>query len=138
MTTITAVRANLAEICNNIDGGWYGQAHVVEQMNPGCIVVSRPSFDPRMVLSLAKVEYNFRLVAYASRAGGEASEDVLDYLCAMTGPGSLIEAVQESDNWTETVDYAEVVLIGETQVVTYGDDTVTQYLACPFDIKVVF
>jgi len=117
--------------------GWYGQAHVGDQINAGCIVVSRPSYDPRMVFSLAKAEYNFRLVAYASRAGSDASEDALDDLCAPTGAGSLIAAVQTSDNWSVTVDYAEVVMAGETQLTQFGNDT-TEFLACSFDVKVVF
>ena len=136
MTTIAEVRDNLADICSTLTG-WYGTTYVGDQINPGAIVVSRPAFDPRMVFSQVKAEHDFRLVAYAARGGSQASEAALDALCELSGDGSLIAAVQLSTNWTVTVDYAEVVLCGEVALTMFGADA-AEYLACPFDVKVVF
>jgi hypothetical protein len=100
-------------------------------------VVARPEFDPRMVMSGAKCQHTFTLTAYASRAASELSEESLDALCELSGTGSLIAAVQDELNWTVTVDYAQVVRCGEVYVATFGGGT-TEFLACSFDVEVVW
>ena len=137
MTTIADVRAELAEIITaNLDG-WVGSQYVGDTMNSGVIVVTRPQFDPRMIFSGAKVTITFQLTAYASRTTPEASEAALDALCEPTGYGSLIEALQDGDNWSITVDYAQVVECGRVSVVQYGTDA-AEFLACPFQVEVCF
>lgn len=136
MTTIAEVRANLVTIADSITG-WTGSAYVGDTVNANTIKVQRPAFNPQMVFGGAKCEHTFRMVAYAPRTAGEYSEALLDELCELTGTGSLIAAVQDGANWSVTVDFAQVVEVGEVQLATYGQDT-TEYLACPFQIKVVW
>ena len=136
MTTLADVRDNLATICSTIDG-WTGSGYVGDTVNAGFIKVTSPAFDPRMVLGGGKCEHTFRLIAYAPRTASEYSEQALDVLRDVAGDGSLLIAVQNGTNWTVTVDYAQVVEIGEVQLAQFGQDT-TEYLACPFQVKVVW
>lgn len=135
MTTIAQVRDNLADIAATITG-WRGTAYVGDAVNAPVIKVFRPAFDPRVVFSGSKMQLTFRCVAYAKRVETDRSEAALDALAELTGSGSFIAAVQTSSNWSVTVDYAQVVNVGETTVVTFGDGV--EYLACPFDVEVVW
>ena len=134
MTTIQDVREALATAVGAIDG-WRADAYVGEQINPPQIKVSMPAFDPRLVFGQSRVTYTFRCFAYYTRAAGDAGERELDALAAMTGAGSFIEAVQESDNWTATVNYAVVTNVGEVSVTQFGTDS-AEYFVRPFDVEV--
>lgn len=137
MTTIAEVRSQLAAIVSTIDG-WSGAPYIADQINHGVIQIGRPAFDPRMVFSQSKADYTFTATAYASPVTPEASEAQLDALCELTGDGSLLAAVQDGANWTAvTVDYAQVISCGQTRLIQYGDGGAS-FLACPFEIKVVW
>lgn len=136
MTTLADVRANLATICSGITG-WTGTGYVGDNTNANTIKVISPAFDPRMVLSGGKCRHTFRAIAYAPRTAGEVSEQALDVLRDVTGAGSLLVNVQDGSKWTATVDYAQVIEIGEVSPATFGQDT-TEYLACPFLVEVVW
>lgn len=137
MTTIAEVRADLQAVLETINGGWTATGYVGDQVDPPQFVVARRAFDPRMVLNGTKSSHTFRVIAYMPRATPEESEQALDALAEPTGGGSLIEAVQTGTNWTVTVDYAQVVQVGEVQVTTFGTDA-AEYLACSFEIEVVW
>ena len=79
----------------------------------------------------------FRCAAYAKRVESATSEQALDALAELSGDGSFIAAVATSDNWSVTVDYAQVVNVGEVAVTTFGQDG-AEYLVCPFDVEVVW
>ena len=135
MTTIADVRAELADIAGGI-GDWSGSAYVGDSVAAGTIKVFRPEFDPRVVFGGGTVMLTFRCVAYAKRIDSAFSEEALDALAELSGDGSFIAAVADSDNWSITVDYAQVVNVGEVAVTNWGDGT--EYLACPFDVEVVW
>ena len=135
MTTIAEVRAELAEIAGGI-GDWFGSQYVGDSVTAGTIKVFRPEFDPRVVFGGGKMMLTFRCVAYAKRIDSVFSEESLDALAELSGDGSFIAAVADSTNWSITVDYAQVVNVGEVAVVNWGDGT--EYLACPFDVEVVW
>jgi hypothetical protein len=142
MTTIAEVRTDLALVLSNIPG-WSvanlngtASGYIGDQLNTYSFKVGRPAFDPRMVLSQAKAQHTFTVTAYAPRATPEVSEAALDGLCELTGEGSLIATVQDGDNWSVTVDYAQVTQCGEVQVATWIDGV--EYLACQFQIEVVW
>lgn len=135
MTTIADVRAELATIAAGI-GDWSGSSYVGDSVAAGTIKVFRPEFDPRVVFGGGKMMLTFRCVAYAKRIDSAFSEEALDALAELTGTGSFIAAVASSTNWTITVDYAQVVNVGEVAVANWGDGT--EYLACPFDVEVVW
>jgi hypothetical protein len=59
----------------------------------------------------------------------------LDEYLELTGNDSVTAAIQNSANWTLTVDYAQVTQIGEVQAVIIGE---SNYLAVPLDVEVVF
>ena len=136
MTTIADVRQNLSDIVDTIDG-WHGSRYVGDSFTRNVVKVFRPEFDPRFVFNGAKQQLSFRCVAYAPRVDSGASEESLDALAELSGSGSLIEAIQDSTKWTVTVDYAQVVLVGETGAVSPGSDGV-EYLYCSFDVEVVW
>lgn len=135
MTSIAEVRANLVAIADSLDG-WHGDAYVADSVNAPVIKVFRPSFDPRVVFGGGKMMLTFQCVAYAKRVDAVASETALDVLAELSGTGSFIAAVQLSSNWTVTVDYAVVSEVGQVAVAVWGDGV--EYLACPFDVEVVW
>ena len=135
MTTIADVRAELAEIASGI-GDWSGSAYVGDSVAAGTIKVFRPEFDPRVVFGGGTMRLTFRCVAYAKRIDSAFSEEALDALAELSGDDSFIVAVANSANWSITVDYAQVVNVGEVAVVNWGDGS--EYLACPFDVEVVW
>ena len=135
MTTIAEVRQNLADIAGTIYG-WVGSQYVGDSVDTRTIKVFRPEFDPRVVFGGGKMQLTFRCVAYAKRADSAASELALDALAELSGSDSFIVAVGDSSNWDVTVDYAQVTSVGETAL-TVGNDGV-EYLACPFDVEVVW
>jgi len=134
--TIADIRQNLADIADTLDG-WYGRMYVGDAGDKRVIKVFRPAFDPRMVFGGGKYQMTFRCVAYAARVDSDASEQALDALAELSGDGSFIVAVQSSDNWSVTVDYASVTDVGEVGVTVFGSDGV-EYLACPFEVEVVW
>ena len=135
MTSIADVRAELANIAGGI-GEWSGSPYVGDSNVAGMIKVFRPEFDPRMVFGSSSVAITFRCVAYAKRIDSVFSEQALDALAELSGDGSFIAAVADEANWSITVDYAQVVNVGEVSVAQWGDGT--EYLACPFDVEVVW
>lgn len=135
MTTIAAVRAELATIAGSI-GDWSGSAYVGDSLTAGIIKVTRPEFDPRNVFGGGKMMLTFRCVAYAKRIDSAFSEEALDALAELTGAGSFIAAVSNSSNWSITVDYAQVTNVGEVSAASSGDGA--EFLACPFDVEVVW
>jgi len=134
VTTIAEVRDGLAVALGALDG-WRASAYVGDQINPPCLKVARPAFDPRMVFGGSKAAHTFRVHAYASRGATEANEKILDALCEPSGYGSLLEAVQTGTNWPVTVDYAVVTNVGEVGLAEIAG---VEYLTCPFDIEVVW
>ena len=135
MTTIAEVRQNLSDIADLLDG-WAGSKYVSDAVDTRTIKVFRPEFDPRVVFGGGTMQLTFRCIAYAKRLDASASEEALDALAELTGDGSFIAAVQDSDNWSATVDYAMVTNVGETAVQPWGDGV--EYLVCPFDVEVVW
>lgn len=134
MTTIAQVRQNLSDIADLLDD-WHGDLYVGDAAIAGAIKVFRPAFDPRIVFGGGKMQLTFQCVAYATRIDSDSSEESLDALAELTGDGSFIAAVQNSDNWTVTVDYAVVTQVGQTAVQPWAG---TEYLICPFDVEVVW
>lgn len=142
MTTLADVRANLKTILETIivsgtTSTWIATGYVGDQVNPPQFVVTRSSFDPRLVLNGTKAQHEFNVIAYMPRATPVESEAALDALAEPTGTASLIAAVQLSSNWSVTVDYAQVTQVGEVGVTQFGTDA-AEYLACPFKIEVMW
>ena len=135
MTTIAEVRQNLADIAGTIDG-WVGSKYVGDSVDTRTIKVFRPEFDPRVVFGGSKTQLTFRCVAYTKRIDSTASEEAIDALGELSGDGSFIVAVQTSTNWDVTIDYAVVTNVGETALTVSGDGV--EYLACPFEVEVVW
>ena len=139
MTSIADVRGQFPTVLAHIGGSWFcTDGYVGDKLSAFQLKVSRPPFDPRMVMSGTKAIHKFRVTAYAPRAESIESEKALDALCELSGSGSMKEAVETSSYWgSVSIDYAQVVNVGETAVVQFGLDA-AEYLAVPFDIEVVW
>ena len=136
MTTIYEVRQALGEVLSNIPDWTVGTPYVGDQPpNPYTFRVALPAFDPRYVFSQSKAQHTFVVTAYAPRTAPDESERRLDALKELSGDGSLIATVQNGSLWSVTVDYAQVTNCGAVQAVDW--DT-TQFLACQFEIEVVW
>ena len=134
--TLAEVRDDLESVLELIDG-WRATAWVGNQINPPQCVVSRLPYDPRLTLNSAKAIYHFQVTAYAPFATPVESEKLLDDLADPRSDGSLIATVQNGSNWSVTIDYAQVVNVGQVSAVQFGNDA-ADYLACPFEIEVVW
>ncbi len=136
MSTIIEIRDELADVIDGITG-WRATAFWAGGVNPPVVKVSRPAFDPRFVFSAAKQVATFQAVAYVARGNDESGERTLEALCELTGAGSLTATVQTSSNWSVSIDYAQVIQIGQVVATADGNDGVA-YLTVTFDIEIVW
>lgn len=134
MTTIVEIRDELADVIDGISG-WRATGFMGDGINPPVIKVTRPSFDPRTVFQAAKQVATFQAKAIVARGTGESGERQLEALAELTGAGSLTATVQTGSNWSVTVDYAQVVRIGEVVPDTDSNAGVG-FLTMDFDIEV--
>lgn len=137
MATLAQIRADLASVLETIPGWNVNNGYIGDQVLQYSFKIARPAFDPRMVFSEAKKSVTFTVTAYAPRIPAEEAEAAIDALCEPSGSGSLIAAVQTGSNWSQTIDYAQVVSCGETQVIVWAQDSV-EYLGAQFQIEVVW
>jgi hypothetical protein len=135
VTTVRQVRTALAEAIT-AGCGLRAFPYVADTIPAPCAQVFRREMDPRMVFSKAKASYQFGVRVFWPRAAEVNAQQKLDEFTEATGAGSLVGAIEDGDNWTVDVDYASVILIGETQTVT----TVAgeEFLTVDFDVEVVF
>jgi hypothetical protein len=136
VTTIADVREDMAAVLSTL-ADWSVSSYIGDQVFPRMIKIARPAFDPRMVFQQTKAVHQFKVTAYAPRATPETSEAALDALCELTGNTSLIAAIQDGSLWTVDVDYAQVTKCGAVYATQWVDST-TEYLACDFEIEVVW
>jgi hypothetical protein len=134
MPTVTQVRDELADIITD-RAGLRAAALVQDTMIPPIAIITRRPFDPRMIFSQAKAAYQFTITIYVDRTSERSAQIQLDEYLELTGNDSVTAAIQNSANWTLTVDYAQVTQIGEVQAVIIGE---SNYLAVPLDVEVVF
>lgn len=112
-TTIAQVRDELATILSTIQG-LTGFAYLSDVLNDlPAAHVAMPAYDPRLVLGGSKQQYQFRIDIYAHRALELDAQKKLDALREPSGATSIVEAVQDSDNWSVDIDYAQVTSVGE-------------------------
>lgn len=134
MTTIVEIRDELADVIDGITG-WRATGFAGEAINPPVVKISRPPFDPRTVFSAAKQRAVFRATAYVAAGTGESGERQLEALAELTGSGSLTATVQTGSNWSVSIDYAQVIMIG--QIIPEIDSGVGSSVLA-FDIEVVW
>lgn len=134
MPTVTQVRDELADVITT-GAGLRAAALVQDVMVAPIAVVTRRSFDPRLVLQQSKAAYQFTVTIYVDRTDERAAQVALDGYIELSGAGSVVAAIQTGSNWSVTVDYAQVTQIGEVSAVVIGE---SNYLAVPLDVEVVF
>jgi len=132
--TITEVRQALADALSVVPD-LAANPWPSDQVLVNTAQIARTEFDPRLVFSGAKVEHTFRVTVFAGRGAEVPAAEWLDSLCELTGSTSLIAAVQDGNNWSIAVDYAEVVRCGEILVTEAAG---VSYLSVSFDVKVVW
>ena len=133
MTTIAQARTSLAAAVTTT--GLRCIAYLSDQIPAPCALISRKEFDPRMVFGGSKSTYGFRVTIYTSRPAERASQVLIDGYCETTGATSLVAAIANGANWTATVDYAEVVRVGEIMVHEIAG---VPYLVAELDVEVVW
>lgn len=99
-----------------------------------CARVFRKEFDPRMVFSEGKSEYQFGIIVFTSRASPETSMNLLDLCAEVSGAQSITAAVQDEGNWSFDLDYVQVTRIGGESIMEVAG---VQYLTIDFDVEVV-
>lgn len=133
MTTIADVRQSIAQCVETT--GLRCSAYITDQRNPPCAQVLRKEYDPRFVFSAAKTTYLFTVLVFAARAAEVVSAKQLDGYGEPDGVGSLTAAIQNSDNWDVTVDFAQVIQVGAETVMEIGGQ---QFLVVELDVEVVW
>jgi hypothetical protein len=134
MPTTSEVRQALADAITDATG-LRSAALVQDTMIAPIAIVSRQAFDPRMVFAQAKAPYRFRVTIYADRTNERASQVAIDEWCELAGANSVVAAIQDGDNWSVDVDYAQVTSISELQAVGVAE---SQFLMVELDVEVVF
>jgi hypothetical protein len=109
-----------------------------DKLNVPCAQVVAPAYDPRLVFSGAKQVYPFKVRVYGSRTVPEATYEAMCEYRAAHGTKSLVLAIADGDNWTVSVDYAQVVLVGEFLTAEIPAGSGAWYLAFELDVEVVF
>jgi len=143
MTTISDVRRGIAyAIQNGLVSASYPQGLRVEEyvrdtLTGPCAEVHRREFDPRLIFSEVKSEYQFVVRVYSPLTTDRWSQEFLDDLSEVNGQTSLIRAVQDGDNWPAdvTIDYAQVTRVGEIVAVQREAEA---YLMVEFDVEAVW
>jgi hypothetical protein len=134
MPTVAEVRDSLAEAITTATG-LRCSALVPDQMVAPIAVISRREFDPRYVFTGDRATYLFRVTIYADRTNERVAQIALDEYTELSGELSVLAAIQDGDNWTATIDYAQVTLIGEVQSTAIAE---SQYLVVSLDVEVVW
>lgn len=133
MPSITDVRAALAgavEAC-----GLRCSPYMLTQVNAPCAHVNRSDMDPRMVFGADTNVYQFQVTVYAGGQSDIAMQTELDERCAVSGAKSVKAAVEDGNNWSETIDYAAVTRIGGPEFREIGGGS---FLAVDIDVEVVW
>lgn len=110
--------------------------YIDDQINPPQAQVYTRDFDPRMTLGgsdTRRVPLGIRI--FVRRTNPRTAQLELRSYMEQTGSLSVREAIENSDNWDVTVDYAEVTNIG--QPFEY-ESTTEVYWAVDFDVDVVW
>lgn len=144
MTTIADVRYGLATAVSegtktpNRPFGVHCDEYLQDlALNPPYAEIVRREMDPRYVFSGAKAQYQFTVRTYWPVTNERAAQVEMDELCDPLSTEGIVAAVEDETNWpsTVTVDYAQVVLVGEQVVVERAG---VPYFMVPFDVEVVF
>lgn len=132
--TITGVRTDMAAAIT-AGCGLRMSAYESDNVNTPIGIVSLLEFDPRLVFSKAKAEYPFRVRVYAGSPSERANQVLLDGYRELDGSGSLTAAVEDLTNWSEAIDYASVVSVGELREQLVADQLC---MVCDWEVEVVF
>lgn len=132
MTTIAEMRDELADVLDGITG-WRANGFLGDTTDPPVFKVRRLPFDPRLVFSGAKQRATYRATAILNRSTGESGERTLEALADPTSATGVVTVVQTSGNWSVTLDYAQVVQIGE---VVADSNEGGDFLTVAFDIEI--
>lgn len=115
--------------------GLLAKAYVDDNITPPEAHVFNRAFDPRLTMGGSpKREVAVGVRVFVKRMEIRQAQEKLRGYMDQSGPQSIIEAVENSDNWPDDVDMVEVVLIGSPfETGTAG----TGYLAVEFDVDIV-
>lgn len=136
MTTLADVHESLAAAVEV--AGLTCEPYEKTSINPPCAHVVAPAYDPRLVLSGAKQAYPFKVRVYGSFTTPEATIKAMSPYRDAHGSQSLVLAIQDGDNWSATVDYAQVQQVGEWQVAEAPPGSGSFYLYFELDVEVLF
>ena len=100
-----------------------------------CAHVRLGAYDPRMVLGKSKAEYQFSVSVFVGVASERSAQVRCDALREPSGAGSLVAAIEDGTLWAATVDYAQVILVGEPTEVVIAEETLMMF---EVDVEVVF
>lgn len=134
MTTTATVRDALATAITT-GSGLAASPYQLDSVVPPCAHVFRREMDPRMIFTGAKSTYEFGVRIFTGRFDEVEAQRLLDELVETSGERSVVAAIQDGDNWTATIDYAQVVLIGEPVGRTLADET---FMTVDLDVEVVW
>lgn len=138
MTTRKAIRDDLVDVIAHAvvnSAAVRAIGFVPDAIPAPCATVTWREMDPRLVLSEAKSAYSLLVRLWVPRTSERAGQDWLDDACEVSGATSVIAAIQTGSNWTQTIDYAVVTLIGEVEERAKGDDV---FLTVDLDVEIVW
>lgn len=141
--TIDDACAALAGAVGSISG-LRAKGYADDQINPPEAQVFTRPYDPRMVFgrgsAYGKSTYSLGLRLFVKRNDMRSAQKSLRSYMETTGATSIVAAVEDAANWSETVDDVEVTNIGQPfEVEIVGNNgAVTMYWAVDFDVEVIW
>ncbi len=133
MSNVNDACQALADAAATVDG-LRAKAYVDDTINPPEAQVFNRAFDPRLTLGGSPK----RVVALGVRVFVRRSElrtaqiQLRDFM-EQTGATSVLESLEDEDNYSADVDMVEVIQIGQPFETSSGDAV---YLAVDFDVDV--
>lgn len=134
MTTIATARDSLSGAITD-GAGLRAIPYLSSTIAHPCAHVRLGPYDPRMVLGKSKAEYTFSVTVFVGVAAERSAQIRCDTLREPSGTGSIVAAIENGALWDATVDYAQVILVGEPAEVVIAEETLMMF---EVDVEVVF
>lgn len=141
--TIDEVCEALADVVSSIYG-LRAKGFADDQINPPEAQVYTRPYDPRMVFgkgaNYGASTYLLGVRVFVKRSDARTAQKLLRGFMESTGETSIVQAIEDGDNWAQTIHSAEVTTIGQPfEVELAGNDgAITLYWAVDFDVEVIW
>ena len=134
MPSIDEVCTALADVVATVDV-LRAKGFPDDQVNPPEAHVLTQPFDPRLVFDSTKSAYQLGVRVIVPRTNLRTAYEQLRKFMDADGSTSIRAAIEDEDNWAQTIDYAVVTQISQPFELELAG---VVYMAVGFDVEVVW